>query len=215
MKGILLSVRKGKSGFNKKEMTYFLRRYGVETLLGASLLAGMVFGAVCAGNADKSLIEGLDFLFTSDFQSRCNQTVVSAFVASFTANFIFFLGNFLLGLSVWGSVGVPFLIAFKGFGMGITGGYLYKCYTFTGVGFFLLVMLVGCVISTLALMFQGRTAMSFANSLFARVRGVSPSADETIYKYIINNSFMLIALSISAMADAILNSLFAGVFTFS
>ncbi len=214
MKGILLSVGRRKKGFNKKEITYFMHRYGVGVLLGLSLTAGMVFGAVCAGNADKSLIEGLDFLFTSDFQSRCDQTVLSAFIASFTANFIFFTGNLLLGLSVWGSVGVPFLIAFKGFGMGITGGYLYRCYTFTGVGFFLLVMLLGCVASTLALIFQGKAAMSFSNSLFAKVRGTAPNADESFYKYIINNSFMLIALAISSMADAVLNSLFAGVFTF-
>ena len=116
---------------------------------------------------------------------------------------------------MWGSVGVPFVVAFKGFGIGITGGYLYKCYSLSGVGFFLLIMLCGCVVSTLALIFQGKTAIGFSNNLFAKVRGSATNSDETFYRYIVNNSFMIIALSISAMIDAILNSLFAGVFAFS
>jgi hypothetical protein len=122
---------------------------------------------------------------------------------------------FLLGLSAWGSLGVPVVIGFKGFGMGITGGYLYSCYSFSGVGFFLLIMLLGCIISTIALVFQGRLAMEFANNLFAMVRGAAYNQENTFYKYIVNNSFILIALSASAMADAVLNFLFAGIFNFS
>lgn len=215
MKGILLSVGKSRISFKKQDILYFFRRYGINTLLGVSLCVGLIFGAVCAGNADKTLINSLDFVFVSNFQSRCNQSVLSTFVATLTSNFIFFSANFLLGLSVWGCAGVPFLIAFKGFGMGITGGYLYKSYGFNGVGFFLLVMLSGYVISALALIFQGKNSVLFSNSLLAKVRGLSAKTDQTIYKYIINNSFMLIALSIGSMTDAILNTLFAGLFAFS
>lgn len=215
MKGILFSVKKSSIGLKRKDMVYFRHKYGINLLLATAIFIGIVFGAVCAGKADKSLVDGLDIIFTSDFELRCNQTVLSSFMAGLTANFIFFTAIFLLGLSVWGSIGVPAIIAFKGFGMGLTGGYLYRCYSFSGVGFFLLVMLMGCVASTLALIFQGRLAIGFANSLFARVRGVSPDEDETFYRYITNSSFILIALSISAMVDAILNFLFAGIFTFS
>lgn len=215
MKGILLSVGKSRISFKKQDILYFFRRYGIDTLLGISLCAGLVLGAFCAGSADKELIKSLDFIFVSDFKSRCEQAVLSLFAASLTSNFIFFLVNFLLGLSSWGCVGVPFLIAFKGFGMGLTGGYLYKSYGMSGAGFFLLVMLLGYVISSLALIFQGKNSILFSNNLFAKIRGVSAKTDETIYKYIVNNSFMLIALSIGAMTDAILNTLFAGVFAFS
>lgn len=214
MKGVLLSLGKGKIGFQRKDVFYFFRRYGITVLLVTALIIGLVFGSVCAGNADRSLIKGLDFLFMSDFKSRCSQSVLSAFAASLSSGFIFFMANMLLGLSVWGSVGVPFVIAFKGFGMGITGGFLYKSYGVTGVGFFLLVMLLGCVVSTLVLMYQGKLSISFANTLFSRVCGKTVRADETIYRYIVNNSFMLIALSLGSIADAVLNTLFAGVFAF-
>ncbi len=215
MKGILFSVRKTRISLKRKDIIYFCHQYGANALLLFSVAIGLIFGAVCAGKADKSLISSLDIVFTSDFTLRCNQTLLSSFMAGLTANFIFFTSVFLLGLSAWGSLGIPVIIAFKGFGMGITGGYLYSCYSFSGVGFFLLVMLLGYIISTLALVFQGKLAMAFANNLFARVRGVAYNQDNTFYKYIVNNSFILIALSVSAMVDAVLNFLFAGIFSFS
>ena len=214
MKGILFSVKRDRIGIKKKDIVYFLHKHGINVLMLIAVWLGLIFGAICAGRADKSLISQLDIIFVSDFEIRCSQSVISSFVAGLTANFIFFTAVFLLGLSVWGSVGVPIVIAFKGFGMGLTGGYLYKYYSFSGIGFFLLVMLLGCVASTLALVFQGKIAIGFANTLFAKVRGKSHNHNETFYRYITNSSFALIALSISAMADAILNNLFAGIFTF-
>lgn len=214
MKGVLLSIGKSKVNPKRQDILYFFKRYGITVLMTVSLLVGLIVGAVCAGNAERNLAQSLDFIFMSDFQSRCNQGALSSFAASLTSNFIFFMANLLLGLSVWGSIGVPFVIAFKGFGMGITGGFLYKGYEIAGVGFFLLVMLLGSVISTLALMYQGNISMDFANNLFLKVRGKAVKSDETIYRYIVNNSFMLIALAISSMADALLNTLFAGIFAF-
>ncbi len=224
MKGILFTLKKSNvknsrrnttAHIQKRELIYFLRRYGINVLLCASLVSGLVLGAICAGNADQTLIEKLDFLFTSDFNSRCTQTPIYTFISALTANFIFFATIFLLGLSVWGSVGVPAIIAFKGFGMGITAGYLYKCCGFMGVGFFLLVMLAGCVISTMALIHQGKTCIGFSSGLFSKIKHNSNNTSISFYKYITNNSFILIALAIGAMADAILNSLFANIFAFS
>lgn len=223
MKGILFTLKKSNTKSNskkisscvqKREFLYFFRRYGINVLLNSALFVGLVFGSICAGNAEQSLIEKLDFLFTSDFNTRCTQTLLYTFISALTANFIFFATVFLLGISVWGCVGVPVAIAFKGFGIGITAGYLYKCCGFMGVGFFLLVMLVGCVISTLALTHQGKVCIAFSVGLFAKIRN-SNSTDISFYKYIVDNSFMLIALAISSMADAILNSLFANIFAFS
>ncbi|MEF2920374.1 MAG: hypothetical protein U0O22_07940 [Acutalibacteraceae bacterium] len=223
MKGILFTLKKNKKSYTtkstqiiqKREFIYFFRRYGISTLLGCSLLVGLVLGAISAGNADKQLIENLDFIFTSNFNSRCTQTPVYTFISALTANFIFFISIFLLGLSAWGSIGIPAIISFKGFGMGITGGYLYKCCGLMGVGFFLLVMLVGCVVSTLALLNQGKNCISFSAVIFSKIKGNSCGTGNSFYKYITDNSFMLIALAIGAMCDAILNSLFANIFTFS
>ncbi len=209
----LLAVTNQKT--NPKYFRYFFRRYTTNILLLTSFTVGMIFGAVCAGNADTQLISRLDFLFTSDFHARCNQTALYSFIASLTANFIFFTANILFGLSLWGMVSVPLLIGFKGFGISLTGGYLYKYYGFGGVGFFLLVILSGSVISTLALISQGKNTLQFSRTLLAKVKGTPSPTSQSMYAYIISNSFILIALSISSMIDAVLNTLFAGIFNFS
>ena len=56
MKGVLLSGGRGRSLFKRQDVTYFLHRYGISTILGFSFLLGLIFGALCAGGADKSLI---------------------------------------------------------------------------------------------------------------------------------------------------------------
>ncbi len=209
----LLAVTNSKT--NPKYFLYFFRRYTTDVLLVTSLMIGMIFGAVCAGHADEQLISRLDFLFTSDFHARCHQTALYSFVASLTANFIFFIANILLGLSLWGMVGVPLLMGFKGFGISLTAGYLYKYYGFGGIGFFLLVILSGSVISILALISQGKHSLQFSRTLLARVKGTPFPTSQSMYAYIISNSFILIALSISSMIDAVFNTLFAGIFNFS
>ncbi len=215
MKGVLLSAGRGRPLIKKQDVVYFLNRYGISTLLGAGFLFGLIFGAFCAGGADKNLIESLKLIFASDFTSRCSQNIVSGFAAAMTSNFIFFTANLLLGFSVWGSIGVPFVIGFKGFGIGITGGYLYKCHGLAGIGFFILIMLLGNTVSSLALMQQGKGSVAFSCELFARVRGTSLNSGETVYRYAVKNSFILIALTISSMIDAILNTLFADIFVFA
>ena len=200
---------------NHKHFRYLFRRYHSDILLTVAFILGMLSGAVCVGNADTSLITDMDFLFISDFQARCHQTVLYGFAASLTANFIFFVCNLLFGLSLWGIVGVPFLIGVKGFGISLTGGYLYRYYGMSGIGFFLLVMLTGYVISALALICQGKYAIRLSKAIFAKIRGTTSHSSQSVYSYIISNSFILIALSVGSMTDALCNTLFAGIFNFT
>ena len=76
-------------------------------------------------------------------------------------------------------------------------------------------MLLGNTVSSLALIQQGKGSVAFSGELLARVRGLPSNSGETVYKYAVRNSFILIALAISSMVDAILNTLFADIFVFS
>ena len=46
MKGVLLSGGRGRSLFKRQDVTYFLHRYGISTILGFSFLLGLIFGAL-------------------------------------------------------------------------------------------------------------------------------------------------------------------------
>ena len=94
------------------------------------------------------MLNRLDFILQTNFELRCSQGPASAFVSSFASAAVFMLVILLLGLSLWGgfiAVALPF---FKGYGYGLSVGYLYGAYGFKGVLYNLLVILPGTFISS-------------------------------------------------------------------
>lgn len=232
MKGIILNLsspnkRTSKSLTKtvKKDLRVYLHSYGLIITLTVTLFLGMTVGTLAARSADKEVLNGLDFLFSTNFESRGEQSVFSTFAASFTSYFFFFAAIFMCGLSAWGVVGIPLIIFLKGFGTGICAGYLYQTYSLKGVGFYLLVMLVGIITSSLAFIMQGRDSIRVSinvwNIISKRRVSVNNMADVSANKgvdfvgFLITNSYYLIAVAIAALIDALLNALFAGLFQFT
>ena len=97
---------------------------------------------------DTQLLQRLDFIFQTNFELRCHQGWGAAFVASFASSVLFLTVIFLLGLSLWGgffAVLVPF---FKGYGYGLSVGFLYGAYGWQGIAYNLLVILPGMFFSS-------------------------------------------------------------------
>ncbi|HHZ06235.1 MAG TPA: hypothetical protein GX401_05550 [Clostridiales bacterium] len=218
MKGLIFRFPAVKrKSLSKSDVLYYFRRYGLVGFLVASLLAGLVTGAIIAKNADVNLMKSLDFIFVTDFQAKLNQSIFITFAAAMTSYFIFFITEFLLGLSAWGAVGVPIVIFFKGMGIGLSSGYLYNAKGLQGVGFYLLVMLLGVVASSVALVAQGKGAVSFANSIWYKLYNKKSSAvasEPVITKYLVDSSYVLIGIAIAALVDALLTTFFSGLFNF-
>lgn len=69
---------------------------------GACVGVGTVFGALSAADADEQMLNSLDFLFITNFKARISQSLFLTFAASLTSYFIFYIGQFLLGMCAWG-----------------------------------------------------------------------------------------------------------------
>ncbi len=145
MKNIIVSnpvqryLRVGQSG---------LKKNGFFLLFCLILFGGIVYGAVSGRSADSGLLQRLDFIFQTNFEVRCSQGLFSAFIASFASSVLFLTVIFLLGLSLWGgffAVLVPF---FKGYGYGLSVGFLYNAYGLQGICYNLLVILPGMFFSS-------------------------------------------------------------------
>ena len=78
---------------------------------------------------------------------------------------VFLLFCFLCGLSIWGAYCVPLAPLFRGFGMGITAGYLYAAYGFQGFLFHLAVILPGAFICLIAILIASRESMLFSKKI--------------------------------------------------
>ena len=153
MKGIVFTLKRpsvAKRRLHLGEIKYFTRRYGSLLLFAAILLTGLILGAVCARNAGKQTLNSLDLLFTTNLDARLGKDALGIFFACFASDFLFLLVVYLLGTTPWG---LPFelaVILFKGFGIGVTAGYLYLTHALSGAGFYLLVLLPGTFLFCIA-----------------------------------------------------------------
>ncbi len=185
---------------------------GMLLLLTVILLAGMICGTISARNSDETMLARLDFLFFNNFQME-GQTMLGVFAASFVSTFLFLLVLLWMGMSLWGTVLIPVLPFFRGFGLGVSSGFLYASYGWQGVLFHTVVMLPGMVISSVAILLSAREGMRFSKELIGasfssgkKGRGASPALRE----YLIRNGMILIIGAIAALLDMGLTTLLAG-----
>ena len=148
------------SGYRGGILQIFRQQF-LLVFLGLFLIAGLILGVIFIRNADYSLLKTLDFVFFSNVKARSALPVLSIFVASLASSFLFLLFCFLCGLSIWGAYCVPLAPLFRGFGMGITAGYLYAAYGFQGFLFHLAVILPGAFICLIAILIASRESMLF------------------------------------------------------
>ncbi len=194
----------------------FVKKHGVGSFMALCLIAGMIMGAVCEKTADEQLYRGLDFLFTTNLQERLEQDFFSTFCACFASNFIFTATLFLLGITPWGAVLIPFVFIFKGFGVGLSGSYLVQSHFIMGILFYVSVVLPGVFAFCLALIGQGGIALINSKNLFFLVfkGGESTSINQSTRLYL-NRSLIILVISLGcAVLDTLLWCVLAPLFGF-
>lgn len=193
-----------------------VKKHALLVLLVGAMVAGMVVGAVTARQADDNLLRTLDFLFNGNYQARAEQTMASTFAASLASSFVFVLLCALMGLSLWGAFLVPAVPFFRGFGFGLTAGYLCASFSWKGLAFYACVMLPGMFLSAIATVLAAREASRFSSALIARGFPGSDSnySVKGMQLFFIRNGFVLILSAFAAVLDMALAAFFAGLFVF-
>lgn len=203
-----------KRNFTIKSLPRNFRRYSVVIFFTVVFAGGMLMGTLSAQGADEVTLKRLDFLFTTNLDARLGQSVLSTFTSSFASNFLFLLFVFLCGLAPWGMAFVFVAPAFKGFGTGLSAGYLFITYGFKGVGFYLLVVLGGTFIFCFSLIVQCVQAHLLS---FRIARCVFLSKDDLpvatlVRAYLFRSLYMLILTTGAALLDMLLWTVFSGLF---
>ncbi len=179
------------------------------------LITGMVLGSIFAKNIDFSVLSKLDFLFYSNIKTRSVQPFLSVFTASFASSFLFVLFCFLCGLSIWGMFIIPVVLVFRGFGLGLTSGYLYSSYGGNGILFNLIVILPGAFICCIAILLAAREGSRFSRRIAAGGKGQGGIISRSnIRLYLLRFGAILGIAFLSAVTDLILSACFAGMFSF-
>ncbi len=187
------------------------RRNGVFVLFCFVLFGGIVCGTLASGTVGTDTLKRLDFIFQTNFELRCSQGLISSFVSSFASAAIFLFVIFLLGLSLWGgflSVALPF---FKGYGYGLSVGFLYGAYGFKGVLYNLLVILPGAFISSAVIAAASLNAFrsSVRSAAYLFRAPVKDDPREQLRRYLIK----MLKLSLLGLAASIVDVLCAFCFS--
>lgn len=217
MKGIVLSLGLPRKKRRLPDLKTIIRRHGTTLLFAALILIGLVLGAVYSKSADKNTLRSLDFLFTTNLESRLSQGAFGTFCACFASDFIFLLAVYLLGIAAWGIPFIAALLCFKGFGTGVTAGWLCVTHGLSGAGFYLLVLLPGTFIFCAALIGFAVRAFAFSkHAFFYSLSRQTPASSlrDDLLRFSSRFFSSLGVTSIAALADTLLWTLFAGTFKF-
>ena len=203
------------SGYRGGILQIFRQQF-LLVFLGLFLIAGLILGVIFIRNADYSLLKALDFVFFSNVKARSALPVLSIFVASLASSFMFLLFCFLCGLSIWGAYCVPLAPLFRGFGMGITAGYLYAAYGFQGFLFHLAVILPGAFICLIAILIASRESMLFSKKIHLGRKTEEQEAQpkNNVRHFFIRFSILTGILIIGALVDVLTTVCFSGLFVF-
>lgn len=204
-------IRKN-STFCGREMLKAARLNWELVLLALVFLAGMAVGAVYARNADTQALERMDFLFAGNFKARLTASFLSIFTASFASAFLFVFACFLCGLSMWGVLLIPFIPFFRGFGLGLTSGYLYAAYGGLGILFNLVVILPGALACCISVLLAAREGIGFSRLLASC--GSKTINQAKLKIYVLQFGAILGVAFLSALIDLLLSACFGGLFSF-
>lgn len=220
MKGIVFTFKKPhpasfRSRFRLSDVVQGMRKNGILLLFVLLLLAGMTCGAVYAHRADDTLLQSLDFLFSTNLDARLTKGALGIFSACFTSDFIFITAVCLFGFAPWG---LPFqlvTVVFKGFGTGVTAAYLVMKNGMNGLGFYLLVLLPGTFLFCIALTVFSAAAFSFSIRQFKFLlakESLSFPMRENALRYGSRYLSALLMTFGASLMDTVLWTLFAGAF---
>ncbi len=219
MRGFVLRFpairRRKKYGEKSSNVRGFFSRYGVVLLYIFSFGIGMVFGVVKAGNASGELLKSMDFLFTTNLSARLTHPMYMTFASSFASNFLFLFLTFLSGLTAWGFILIFGIPMFKGFGTGLSAGFLVINFGFRGVGFYILVMLLGLFVFSFALIVECTQAHVLSRRIIKLLifpKEIKEPVMVYVRDFLIRSLYVLIMGAIASCVDMLLWSFFAKVF---
>lgn len=217
MKGLFFISRQGRQSL-PRELAYYIKRYGLTIFLASFLSAGIVCGCILAQYGDEQTMKSLDFIFISNFKGRIEQSFFEGFKASMSAYFLFYIMSLLLGLSLWGTIGIPAVMTLKGIGAGLCAGYLISAYSFQGAVFYVIVMLPGLFLSSLSLILECKHSFRLSQKLWRYFSPLKKNSDQEkpdMLSFFQKSSVILLLTAAGAIVDVLFTAFFSHMFTFS
>ncbi len=197
--------------YNGKKLKGFYEKSMIFILL-LLFVIGILMGALNI-NKDNVIADELKNTVDAFTQIRGGQGIWKTFAESFFVNGIFQFVSIFLAFSV---IGYPFILLIpllKGLGIGAFSGFMYSSFGWTGVGYCLLIIYPGVLISTFALINSCNDSCVYTKNLYLKAicsKGVYEK-DETRIMLIRQVLYLTVTL-VSSITDSIVAYAFSRFF---
>ena len=180
------------------------------------LIVMFVFGLTAGASVIKSESEITDkiiLLFENYISQKSGQGMLENFCNSLTVNALFFLINLLFAFSL---IGIPFIITLpmlKGFGLGCFCGYLYSTFRLTGLGYGILMVYPGAIVSAMAFILACNDSCEYSRNAFLKsIKGKGQYEKDETRVYLTRQLVFSGICAASSAIDALTDALFSGFF---
>lgn len=173
---------------------------------------GIIFGAVMIDNPSDLISEVKD-IAVSFVQSRAEKGIGENFFDSLKICLSFNILSVFLGFSLIGYPLVMWLPVLRGLGFGALSGYMYSAYKLTGLGYCVLTVYPGALVSVFAFLIACNDSCEYSKNAFAKAVKGRGQFEKGETKYFLTRQILFAAICIlSSAIDAVFTALFTGFF---
>lgn len=181
-------------------------------LLVILFAAGILVGAISI-NGSSAIIEKLTSLIDSYALLKAGQGITENFCNSLSVSGLFIAINIFLGFSLIGYPFIMWLPFLRGMGMGTVCGYLYSSYRLSGLGYSLLIIYPGALVSTFAFVLACNDSCEYSKNAFSKsIQGRGHFEKDETKVYLIRQVVFLGICAVSAIIDALFSMGFSRFF---
>ena len=184
-------------------------------MLAVMFVAGILIGAISIKNTDSAIINELCTIVDGYKSMRQNIGFISNLTSSLSVSLSFCLFSVFLGFSL---IGYPFLLwvpLARGLAIGTVCGYLYSAYKLSGLGFAVLTLYPGAIISVTALIISCNESCTYSKNAYQKAIGSKGQFERGETKlFLLRQTICLAACAFSSLIDATVAKAFSNIFTF-
>lgn len=197
--------------YNGKSLKKILENTRVYLLI-LMFIFGLTAGAGVI-KSDTGIYDNIISLFENYLNHKSGQGILLNFCNSLSVNILFYLINIFFSFSV---IGIPFIISLpmlKGFGLGCFCGFLYSTYRLTGLGYSLLTVYPGAIVSTLVFILACNDSSEYSKNLFLKsIKGKGNYEKDETRVYLTRQLVFSGICAVSSAIDSVSYALFSGFF---
>ena len=174
---------------------------------------GMIVGAGLLKSGSSDFIRDFTSVFDLYTEARNSQKIYTVFFHSIAVNTLFLVSAFGFGLSCIGLPVTVLLPVVKGLGMGIVSGYLFSHFAMSGIGYYLLTIFPGAVLTNSALLLACNASSLMSIDILATVMSRKPADTGLVKNYLKKYLILLIVTLTGSLIDAVLTRSFSYLFS--